>query len=297
MIGAVETMKKRILSCLMMLICLMLSMSIVSMPVFADSESEASLSDIAPDRYGEGLNYVTDQADILSDDEENDLSARAAAISDAYQCMVYIVTVDDFTKYCDWYNIEYFADDLREAYNLGYGSDHDLVLLLLSMSDRDYDLMAHGDFGNASFTDYGKEVMEDKFLDNFKNDDWYGGFSDYLDQCEKLLKQSAKGRPLDINTSVRSRVISGIFSGLIGLVISWVVCEWLRSRMRPAAIKNEARSYVPDGGVQITNRRDVFVRTTVNRIYSPRSKDSGGGGGHGGTSVSSSGSSHSSGKF
>ena len=50
----------------------------------------------------------------------------------------------------------------------------------LSMAERDFQMLAHGDTANAAFTDYGKYIMQDEFLDNFREDDWYGGFADYI---------------------------------------------------------------------------------------------------------------------
>lgn len=41
--------------------------------------------------------------------------------------------------------------------------------MLLSMEYRDYDIMAHG-YGNIAFTDYGKEKMAERFLDEFGDD-------------------------------------------------------------------------------------------------------------------------------
>ena len=53
-------------------------------------------------------------------------------------------------------------------------------MLALSMAERDFQMLAHGDTANAAFTDYGKYIMQDEFLDNFREDDWYGGFADYI---------------------------------------------------------------------------------------------------------------------
>lgn len=59
-------------------------------------------------------------------------------------------------------------------------------MLALSMAERDFQMLAHGDTANAAFTDYGKYIMQDEFLDNFREDDWYGGFADYIAACGPL---------------------------------------------------------------------------------------------------------------
>ena len=55
------------------------------MTVFAESNAQ--------------LNYVTDDAGILTDSQWEDLEQRAQQVSEEYQCGVYMITVDDYTDY------------------------------------------------------------------------------------------------------------------------------------------------------------------------------------------------------
>lgn len=262
------------------------------------SDEAAPIMSLSPESWGESLGYVTDEADILTDDEEAKLSAQAKEISEKYQCAVYIVTLDDMRNFTKSYSIETCAEEIRAGYNLGYGSGHDLVMLVLSMSERDYDLMTFGDFGNESFTDYGKDRVEEKFLDDFADDEWYNGFADYLSQCDRLLKLSSEGKPLDVGTSPAYTVVAILASLVIGFIIALIICGIIRGTMRKTSEKSDAANYVLQNGVHIVHRQDLFMRTSETRVYDPPEKsDGGGGGGGGGTSTSSSGSSHSSGKF
>jgi hypothetical protein len=45
------------------------------------------------------LNFVTDEAGILTEQEWSELETRAEEISLKYQCGVYIIVLDDFTGY------------------------------------------------------------------------------------------------------------------------------------------------------------------------------------------------------
>ena len=149
-----------VLAVLLLIICL-------SVPAFADAQ----------------LNHVTDDAGILYDSDIAALEERAAAVSEPYDCGVYIVTVGDFTDYSDAYYVDDFGEELFSSYDLGLGDDNCGILLILSMAERDYGLVAHGDFANTAFTDYGKDALAEYFLDDFRNDDWYQGFADYIDGC------------------------------------------------------------------------------------------------------------------
>ena len=55
-----------------------------------------------------------------------------------------------------------------------------------TMAERDYTLIAYG-YGNTAFTDYGKDKLSEVFLDDFGDDNWYSGLSDYLDKSESML--------------------------------------------------------------------------------------------------------------
>lgn len=260
------------------------------------SDEDAKIISLAPDRWNIGLDYVTDQADILTDDEESQLRANADKISQEYGCMVYIVTLDDMRNFTQGDSIERTAEEIRAGYDLGYGSEHNLIMLVLSMAERDYDLMAFGDFANTSFTDYGKNHMEDKFLDDFADNEWYNGFTDYIFQCDKLLKLSSEGKPLDVGTSPAYIGVSVLASVIIGFIVALIICCIIKGTMRKTSEKSDASSYVLQNGVHIVHSQDLFMRTSETRVYDPpQSSDSDSGGG--GTTVSSSGSSHSSGKF
>ena len=142
------------------------------------------------------LDYVNDYAGLLSDYERQSLNAEAAQISDLYDCGVYIVIVGDYREFVNG-NIETFTEEVFHSYGLGYGESENGVILGMSMDDRDYDIYAHGDFGNYAFTDYGKGQLADSFLDNFRRDDWAGGFRDFVKNSGELMRRARNGEPLD----------------------------------------------------------------------------------------------------
>lgn len=91
------------------------------------------------------------------------LRSAPPAVSEQYGCGVYIVTVEDFTDYSDAYYVDDFGEELFSSYDLGLGDGNCGILLILSMAERDYGLVAHGDFANTAFTDYGKDAARGIF--------------------------------------------------------------------------------------------------------------------------------------
>ena len=277
-------MKKRLLS---LLLAVLLLAALVP-AVHADSETT-----LVYDLYG-----------ALSDTEREDLQQRAAEISGTYSFNVYIVVVDDYHDYSSYSNVEDAAEDIYRNNGLGYGEEQAGIMLLLSMAERDYDICAYSDFGHYAFTDYGKGRLADEFLDDFRHNDWYSGFRDYLGGCESLLRRAAEGNPLDVSGGGSGSYSSGrggryepgtaVAIGLfVGVLAALIICMILRGRHKTVKKAVSAGAYTVPDSLDLQVVMDQFTHATQTRVKIE--SDSRGGGG--GTHISSGGFSHSSGKF
>lgn len=252
------------------------------------------------------LPYVTDSAGILTQSECDSLEDLAEDISQEYACGVYIITLDDYTAYSSKYDVISAAEEIYLRYQLGHGSNDDGILLLLSMQERDYALVVYGGTALYSFTDYGQMLLEDVFLDDFRYNDWYSGFEDYLNKCSALLEAAADGTPVDVQGG-SSGYVSQEDGGfdvmkfclilLICCGISGVVCAVFASQMKTAVKNKSAEQYIAGNGVQMSVRTDQYTHTT--QVRRKIQTDSGGShrSGGGGTTIRSSGFSGRSGKF
>lgn len=245
---------------------------------------------------------IKDDCGLLSNTELSELQGRASQISSDYNCGLYIYVVknmDDFAfdyeVYNDAFGIEAFAQYLFFNELKGVGSSGDGILLVMSMKERDYDIMAHGNFGNSAFTDYGKDKLADSFLDYFADGEWYRGFSAYLNRVERFLQAAAQGKPVDIGSGrlKEHNLPLSIAAGLIfGLIVALISCLTMKSGMKSVHIARIASNFISRDGVKIPVQKDFFTHNTV--VRTPIQTSSGGGGG---TSINSSGSSYHSGKF
>ena len=258
-------MKKRIFS-------LILSLT-VAVALFLPVAAYAASTDVSTEVDAE---YVFDVYGLLTNSEQRKLENRAEEISEQYGCGVYIVIVDDYEDYA--YYVETAAEYIYEDTGLGMGSKRDGVMLLLSMYDRDYDIVAYG-YGNTAFTDYGKERVAEEFKDDFRSNDWYNGLNDYLNICERYLGYRV--------------LFKAALIVLVPMIVAGIVVGIFWSQMKSVRLAGRAAEYVAPGGLDVQVSEDVYTHTSVNRIRRERSSNSGGGG----TSVNSGGFSHSSGKF
>lgn len=234
---------------------------------------------------------ICDSAELLTDEECLQMQVRAQRISELYQCAVYVITVDDYRDYGSG-SIDAVAQSLYQKYDLGWGEERSGVMLMLSMCERDYTIIAYG-YGNTAFTDYGKDYLSEQFLDNFADDDWAGGCEDYLAVCGNMLKMAREGEPLTIRSRVKTWHVV-LISLLLGFVIAYAVCgAWRNACKKKTAVRAEASGYLAPGGIQITLRDDAYSHTTQTRTKIERESTSS----SGGTTINSDGFSSKSGKF
>lgn len=218
--------------------------------------------------------HVTDAADILTSSEEQALEDQAQLIEDAYGFGVYVVTLEESTG--DVFDTAVYV---YQEYSLGVGPGKDGLLLLLSMAERDYSLIAHGDYGNYAFTDEGREAMTEFFLDDFSNDWWYAGFADFLSAADDYLAAAAAGEPYaDGNIPMETGDVLGAIGMyllavvLIPFVIMLIVIRVMDSKMKSVAAATEASRYVV-GALLLTNSRDTFSHVTEVAVPIPKDND------------------------
>ena len=234
----------------------------------------------------ETLDYVTDAAGILSEQEAKSLNDTAAQIAQRYGCAVYIVTLEDYRSYNNE-GVEQCTQELYHYFELGCGENRDGLILLMSMAERDYDLWGYGPFAVYAFTDYGLDKLEQSFLPYFRQNDWYGGFQAYLRGAESLLAKADQGEPEVYRLPVSAKAaIALVPSSLIG----FLVCGIFKGQMKTAKEKDTAEDYVVSGSARLHIREDQFI----NRTRTVHVIESGGGGG---ARPSGGGTSHHSGKF
>lgn len=246
------------------------------------------------------LNYVTDEAGIFSASELTALENRAAEISEKYHFGVYIITLPDYRDYTTSSSVETCAMELYDDNDLGWDSDRAGTMLLLSMEERDYELDFYSSRADRIFTEAGRDRMEDRFLRYFRQDDFYGGFREYLNTCEEYLLAAEEGHPVgegESRYSDQDEKPSPALALIPGGLAALLVGIFTSAPMRSARQQRDANQYV-QGRLNLRRRSDMFLNRTVTRR--PRNTDPGNSHGSGGShshSYSSGGHSGRSGKF
>ena len=256
-------MKKKILT----LFLALLAALVLTVPAWAEQQS--------------GDAFVYDMAGLFSEEDDAYLEELADQISWRYNCAVYIVTVDDYEEYNS--DIHYAAVAIYDGNDFGIGENREGIMLMLSMYDRSYDLFVR-DGGTAQYavSDYGRNQMKEVFLDNFGEDDWRGGFEDYLNACAEYLDLAEQGHP--VQKSIGKVILPAL---LVGCGVALVICLSLKGMMKSVRRSARADVYVTADGLDLTEQYDCYTHTTETRRKIERDNDSGGSSDHSGGGGSS----------
>ena len=186
--------------------------------------------------------YVDDQAGILTQAEIEDLTKKAETASQAVDCGIYIITVEDFNDlgYEQYWSITPVLSSYYEDEGYGFGSDRDGIILMLSMDARDFGLFTEG-FGDSGLSDDAKDYLLTKFLDDFRNDQWYNGFEDYIYHSMDLLQKTLDGHPYDPNAPTPAEITFGCIICLgIALLIAHLITRHYEKQMLSVELETDA---------------------------------------------------------
>lgn len=217
----------------------------------------------------ESMSYVFDHSHMLTDTQRAELEAQAKEISLRHHCGVYVAFVDDYTVYSDGGGVYKTTYQLYHGDQLGMGDDRDGIIILLSMAERDYAMFVYGTYAETAFNNYGQEKLEKAFLGNFKEDDWYGGVSNYLSTCDEYLTRADAGKPVR-----ESPALLIVIAVVASCFLSGAICLFLKRSMKTVHQKVEANEYVAPGGLQLSKQYDRYTHTTEVRSKISSSDDS-----------------------
>ena len=237
---------------------------------------------------------LADFADLLDADQKEELEVKLDQISENYDCDVVV----DIEESIDGMDPTAYADDFFDYNDYGMGNDKSGILFMLTMSERKWAISTHGE-AISIFTDAGQEYITDNIVSYFSDGDYYEGFTQFADLCEKFIVQAQSGEPYDTGNLPEEEIpfyISFLIALVIGFVIALIVSLVIRSGMKTVHMKPDAADYMKAGSLHINRSRDMFLYHHVTRTEKPKNDNSGGGSS---THTSSSGETHggSSGSF
>lgn len=236
---------------------------------------------------------LVDDAELLTERQQEQLLEKLDSISEKRQMDVVVVTEYSL----DGKTSTEYADDFFAYNGYGYGEDHDGILLLIGMEDRDWAITTTGK-AITVFTDAGQEYMTDRFVSYLSSGDYYTAFATYADLCDEFIEHyDETDTAYDINNLPKEPFpwgIIGIGSLFIGFIPGIITVSVMKGKLKTVKPQAAATAYTRQGSLKITQRTDLFLYNVVNRTARPQDTGGSSGGHSGGSSThhSSSGTSH-----
>lgn len=234
---------------------------------------------------------MNDGAEVLTEDEDNELEASLEELSVRQSFDVVIATIDSLDGE-GYTSMEEYADDLYDYCQFGYGANRDGVLLLISKGDRKWHISTCG-YGITAFTDAGIQYLGQQMTPDMADGDYAAAFRTFIRWTDAYVTAAREGHPYDVN-NMPHEPLSILYLGLalvIGLVTALIVTSVMKSQLKSVAPQPDASSYVRQGSMRLTNQRDRFLYRDVHRTERPKASDSSDSGGSS-THTSSSGTTH-----
>lgn len=223
---------------------------------------------------GKGSKRVFDFADLLSDDEENDIQEQIDKAKKKTSLDIVIVTINDAHGKI---SMDY-ADDFYDYNGFGTGDENDGILMLIDMDNRNIWISTTGK-AIKIFTDSKIDSILDDVQPLVKDKEYYDAAETFVKRVKKM------GGGFGFEFSIIKTVIGMLIAAAAGAIFRASV----KHKYKYNGVA-ETYDYKSKAQLNLTNKSDVLVDTFIVTERIESSSSSGGGGSS--THSSSSGTSH-----
>lgn len=235
---------------------------LLATPVLAEESSKVS------------KDYVVDNADLLTQTEENELSEKLQDISDELQFDVVVVTTNSIGSK----TATEYADDYFDYNGYGRGSNNDGALFLVDMGDRKWAISTSG-YGIEAIVDSALDDMEEEIVPYLKSGDYDGAFNEFADLTYDIVNDAKNGKSYSNSTTSTTKNHKNIGTNLIvafsiGAGISLIIILVYRSKLKPVKFQKEAKEYIVPGNFNLRRSDDVFLYFNITKVPIPKNNDS-----------------------
>ena len=250
--------KKSRYSPILLLLLLCLSLFILTVPRAADA------SDIGNAR-------VIDEADLLTDAEEQELDASIAAFEKAHGVRILVGNIKDT-----------HGQVLGEVANavvdrIADGGTNGTIVFLLAPKSRDFYISTDNKMRQRITDEYGIEYLADSFVPDLKDNEYGKAYTAFAATVDEMLTYYEKeGKPY---IPLDPWAIVGILGTalLLAAVVHHAISSHLEEGMETTEEAAEADDYLSYSSVRITHSKDIYIRTSESRRakYEKRTSSSG----------------------
>lgn len=230
---------------------------------------------------------IEDRADILEDNDEEDLLDQAAKLSEETGFEIRMLTIDD----ADGLTTQEYAEKYFESLTSDGPDDANGEALLIDMDNREFYVATYGEV-QYYLTDDRVDDLLDNAYEYASDSDFSGVFRSMLDDTQHYYSKGIADGTMIYNEDtgktevyhkpkeVTSGKIAGAaLAGLIGFLATFLTVKGSYSMKLSSGDGFSVRDNVR---LNLTGNRDLLVNHFVRTRHIPRSDSSGGSDSHGG---------------
>lgn len=207
------------------------------------------------------LPLVVDNADVLTDAEEADFTAKLEALGDKYNMDAAILTVDSYGGKTD----RAYADDYFIEMGYGRGENKDGFLFVFNTGKEDGTrnvyLATHGS-AIEYITDFEIDVIFEMMIPKLTNGEYAAAFETFISEADSAIDPSVP-------------VFFIPLSVIIGFALAFLIVKIQASKLKTVRKQADAASYVAN--VQLTYQYDNFMYSDVSKVKKSSDSSSSGG--------------------
>lgn len=168
-------------------------------------------------------------ANILTDNEENQISDQLNSISKKHQTDFIAIALNTEAEQLD----DYEPYEVADIYHQSMGKyDNSLFMLILFNDDgRECWLFPYGDGAKYAFTDSGLDYMLTRITEYFSNDNFIAGLECFTELCDDYMIQAENGEPYN-SSNLPKEDFKYVQNVIIALVIGFIVAFIVTSVMK-----------------------------------------------------------------
>ena len=217
--------------------------------------------------------WIFDEYGLLSQEEKQELNQELADIYEQYQYDAILLITPDISSD----DARKYAAEFMQENKIGYGDTHEGMCIFNQPDKRNITIVFRGKTQD-DFTDTIQDLMLDKCQGKMKEGDMTGGYKSLISDLKKGLirvTQGKKIRPLDISdTSLpEEALIYLIISFAVMAIPTLIMTLFQVHKMKTRVPQPNANAYQAEGGLQLTEERDMFLYSTISRTEKPKNND------------------------
>lgn len=229
----------------------------------------------------ETKDYVIDDANVLSDIEEDQLEKLCKTASDSVNCDIVIITFS--YGYDGSVMDKYVRNILETEYGFnGSGSNCDACAYAIDMTSRADRIVTSG-VAKSSISQSKLDSIREKAESKLANGNYYGGCSKFVNGIKAAIIDGTHV------PTTKEKLSEHFAIKLLIALFAATIITFIAVSNAKAKTTTTDMTYVKNHKYNVNAREDVFINTTVTKRKIERSSSSSGGGSFGGGNSGSSG--------